>query len=152
MQRRTLVEVPSREDNDVSLAARVLGAARRKLCYRVAEVWAGDRRLKQIPKRSPEMSETTVSSPYAGRAQQLILRDVLAIDRTRLANERTLLAWLRTALMLLVSGVTLLKLFEGILVMEVLGAVLIPAGIFAGGLGLRRYLRTRTLIEAADKD
>jgi len=98
------------------------------------------------------MSETTVSSPYAGRAQQLILRDVLAIDRTRLANERTLLAWLRTALMLLVSGVTLLKLFEGILVMEVLGAVLIPAGIFAGGLGLRRYLRTRTLIEAADKD
>jgi putative membrane protein len=98
------------------------------------------------------MPEATPSSPYAGRGQQLILRDVLAIDRTRLANERTLLSWIRTALMLLVSGVTLLKLFEGVLVMEVLGAVLIPAGILTAGLGVRRYLRTRALIEAADKD
>ena len=47
--------------------------------------------------------------PYAAHSHQLILRDVLAIDRTRLANERTLLAWLRTALMLLISGVTLIK-------------------------------------------
>jgi len=98
------------------------------------------------------MSEATPISPYAGRAQQLILRDVLAIDRTRLANERTLLAWLRTALMLLVSGVTLLKLFEGNLAMEVLGAALIPAGILTAALGLRRYLQTRTLIQAADAD
>jgi putative membrane protein len=77
---------------------------------------------------------------------------VLAIDRIRLANERTLLAWLRTAIMLLRSGVTLLKLFAGILVMEVTGATLIPAGFLTAGLGVRRYLRTRTLIEAADKD
>ena len=98
------------------------------------------------------MSDPTPRSLYAGHGEQLILRDVLAIDRTRLANERTLLAWLRTALMLLVSGVTLLKLFEGIMIMEVLGAVLIPAGILTAVLGLRRYLRTRTLIEAADKD
>ena len=33
-------------------------------------------------------------------AEELILRDHLALDRTRLANERTLLAYLRTALML----------------------------------------------------
>lgn len=92
------------------------------------------------------------ATPYAGRTQQLILRDVLAIDRTRLANERTLLSWLRTALMLLVSGITLLKLFEGVMVMEITGATLIPAGFLTAGLGLRRYLRTRTLIEAVDKD
>jgi uncharacterized membrane protein YidH (DUF202 family) len=36
--------------------------------------------------------------------------------------------------------------------MEVLGVVLIPAGILTAGLGVRRYLRTRALIEAADKD
>jgi putative membrane protein len=98
------------------------------------------------------MPESRPISPYAGRAQQLILRDVLAIDRTRLANERTLLSWIRTALMLLVSGVTLLKLFKGILVMEVIGAALIPAGFFIAGLGVRRYLRTRALIEAVDKE
>jgi putative membrane protein len=38
-----------------------------------------------------------------------ILRDHLALDRTRLANERTLLAYLRTALMLLVTGATAVK-------------------------------------------
>ncbi|MGD2081537.1 MAG: DUF202 domain-containing protein [Chromatiales bacterium] len=88
--------------------------------------------------------------PYTGRAQQPILRDVLAIDRTRLANERTLLAWLRTALMLLVSGVTLLKLFEGVRAMEITGAVLIPLAFLTAAIGLRRYVQTRRLIEAAD--
>jgi putative membrane protein len=94
----------------------------------------------------------SIPPPYAGRAQQLILRDVLAIDRTRLANERTLLSWIRTALMLLVSGVTLIKLFEGTLVLKVTGAALIPASFFIAGLGVCRYLRTRALIETADKE
>jgi len=80
----------------------------------------------------------------------LILRDVLAIDRTRLANERTLLAWLRTAIMLLVSGVTLLKLFEGMFIMEAMGAALIPLSLLTAALGIRRYLRTRDLIEAVE--
>jgi putative membrane protein len=80
----------------------------------------------------------------------LILRDVLAIDRTRLANERTLLAWLRTAIMLLVSGVTLIKLFEGITALEVMGALLIPLGLLTAAWGFRRYLHTRILIEEAE--
>jgi putative membrane protein len=96
-------------------------------------------------------SEDSTRPPYTGHPGQLILRDELAIDRTRLANERTLLAWMRTALMLLVSGITLLKLFEGVTAMEVLGAALIPAGLVTAGLGLRRYLRTRASIEAADR-
>ena len=90
--------------------------------------------------------------PYAGHGNQLILRDVLAIDRTRLANERTLLAWLRTALMLFVTGVTLIKLFEGVLAMEILGMLLLPTGLLAAGYGLRRYLRTRALIGATEQD
>lgn len=80
----------------------------------------------------------------------LVLRDVLAIDRTRLANERTLLAWLRTAIMLLVSGVTILKLFEGI-VMVAVGAALIPMGLLTAVWGFRRYLRTRLLIEDVER-
>ena len=90
--------------------------------------------------------------PYAGHGNQLILRDVLAIDRTRLANERTLLAWFRTALMLFVTGVTLIKLFEGVLLMEVLGTVLLPTSLVAAGYGVRRYLFTRSRIGAAEHD
>ena len=90
--------------------------------------------------------------PFATHGHQLILRDVLAIDRTRLANERTLLAWVRTAVMLLVSGMTLLKLFEGIWPLETLGAILIPVALFAAAVGLRRYFQTRSLIEASDHD
>jgi putative membrane protein len=90
--------------------------------------------------------------PYCGLEQQLILRDVLAIERTKLANERTLLAWLRTALMLLVSGVTLIKLFEGVAAMEIIGAVLIPAAFLVAGIGLRRYLVTCRQISAAEAE
>ena len=90
--------------------------------------------------------------PYKEQSQQLILRDVLAIDRTRLANERTLLAWVRTAVMLLVSGMTLLKLFEGVWSLEVLGAILIPLALVVGVIGLQRYFKTCSLIEATDHD
>jgi len=84
---------------------------------------------------------------YAGMGDTLILRDVLAIDRTRLANERTLLAWLRTGLMLLVSGVTLVKLFEGQPLAEVTGYLLMPAGLVSGVFGVYRYLRVKARIE-----
>lgn len=90
--------------------------------------------------------------PYSTPGQPLILRDVLAIDRTRLANERTLLAWIRTALMLLVSGVTLIKVFEGVMALELLGFALIPLAILVATLGLRRYLQTRRLISQAERE
>ena len=85
--------------------------------------------------------------PYANKEETLILRDVLAIDRTRLANERTLLAWLRTGLMLLVSGGTLIKLFEGEPLLEVTGYVLMPLGLIASVLGVYRFLRVQARIE-----
>lgn len=87
--------------------------------------------------------------PYAGQGDKLILRDHLAIDRTRLANERTLLAWLRTALMTLVSGITLIKLFEGVAAMEVLGGILVPLSLLTAVWGFRRYLQTRASIATA---
>lgn len=39
----------------------------------------------------------------------LILRDWLAIERTKLANERTFLAYFRTAFVFLATGLTFLK-------------------------------------------
>jgi putative membrane protein len=102
----------------------------------------------------PDKTKETHPSPppYAGLGATLILRDVLAIDRTRLANERTLLAWLRTGLMLLVSGVTLVKLFEGQALAEVTGYVLMPAGLVAGVFGVYRYLRVKARIETSRND
>lgn len=44
--------------------------------------------------------------------ERIILRDYLALERTRLANERTLLSYIRAAVYLLVGGLTLVQLKE----------------------------------------
>lgn len=42
--------------------------------------------------------------------EHIILRDFLALERTKLANERTLLSYIRASLYLLLGGIALLKL------------------------------------------
>ena len=42
--------------------------------------------------------------------EKIILRDYLALERTKLANERTLFAYIRTSLYLLLAGLTLIQL------------------------------------------
>lgn len=46
---------------------------------------------------------------------EIILRDYLALERTKLANERTLLAYIRSSLYLILGGIAFLQLrdFEG---------------------------------------
>ena len=44
--------------------------------------------------------------------QKVILRDYLAIERTRLANERTLLSYVRSSLYLLLGSIALYQLKE----------------------------------------
>nr|WP_282042130.1 DUF202 domain-containing protein [Winogradskyella flava] len=44
--------------------------------------------------------------------QQVILRDYLAIERTRLANERTLLSYVRSSLYLLLGSIAFFQLKE----------------------------------------
>lgn len=44
--------------------------------------------------------------------EDIILRDFLALERTRLANERTLLAYLRTSLYMVLGGIAFLQLSE----------------------------------------
>ena len=95
---------------------------------------------------------TSTYQLHAGNAKNLILRDQLAIDRTRLANERTLLAWWRTALMMLVSGITLLKLFEGNIAIELIGGALIPVSLLTASWGTYRFWRTRASIKVAVTD
>lgn len=81
--------------------------------------------------------------------EQLILRDRLALDRTDLANERTLLAYLRTALMSLISGVTLIKLFADSPATVVFGYLLLPLSLLVGAWGVARFLRMRRRIRSA---
>jgi putative membrane protein len=88
--------------------------------------------------------------PYQGQHSQLILRDHLAIDRTRLANERTLLAWWRTGLTLLIAGASAIKIFHDSLWVVVAGYMLLPFGFAALAIGLHRYLRLRRIINASD--
>lgn len=47
--------------------------------------------------------------PFSNR-DKLILRDHLALERTRLANERTFMAYIRSALYLVIGGLALTQL------------------------------------------
>lgn len=42
--------------------------------------------------------------------EKIILRDYLALERTRMANERTFLSYLRTSLYMLLGGIAFLQL------------------------------------------
>lgn len=83
--------------------------------------------------------------------------------REHLANERTLLAWIRTAIALIGLGFVVARFglfLRTILITqggraggdtvwaEVMGIVLVAAGVVASGLSLRRFLRARAQIEA----
>lgn len=82
-------------------------------------------------------------SPYRGYDQErLILRDHLAIDRTVLANERTLLSYLRTAFAFTVAGLTFLQFFEGG-ALRVLGVTLLPVSALTAIIGVYRFLLVR---------
>lgn len=74
--------------------------------------------------------------------EKIILRDYLALERTTLANERTLFSFIRTSLYLLVGGIGLLKLkdFESL---RWLGEVAIVLSVLLIIYGLIRYLMLR---------
>jgi inner membrane protein YidH len=78
--------------------------------------------------------------------EELILRDHLALDRTRLANERTLLAYLRTALMLMVAGATAEKVMGVSTTVVVTGWLFIIFGGLVAALGTWRFLTMQNKI------
>ncbi|MBN2541754.1 DUF202 domain-containing protein [bacterium] len=76
----------------------------------------------------------------------LELRDLLALERTNLANERTFLAYLRTSVMLLISSITFIKLFTDILILRIIGFILIPVTIIVALIGLVKFISTKRKI------
>lgn len=79
--------------------------------------------------------------PYSQIAPaRLITRDWLALSRTRLANERTLLAYVRTSVSLVGLGLIMARWFDHS-VAVVTGIALIILGIVAMGIGGWRFIQ-----------
>lgn len=76
------------------------------------------------------------------------LNDYLAIDRTILSNERTLLAYGRTALAQVIIGGSCLKFFDS-LMFNVIGWTFLAAAVVTMAIGWRHYLHTDRLLRVA---
>ena len=67
---------------------------------------------KQIIKKGfRKLRKTRIVRPFETK-ENIILRDFLALERTTLANERTLFSYIRTSLYLILGGIALLQLKE----------------------------------------
>lgn len=92
------------------------------------------------------MTETT--DPNRPREQRRIT-DHLAAVRSILANERTFLAYQRTAITTFAAGATFIKFFDHPM-LEVLGWLLLPCSALTAWLGVVRYRRMRLRIERVE--
>ncbi|MDD2195902.1 MAG: DUF202 domain-containing protein [Bacteroidales bacterium] len=74
--------------------------------------------------------------------EEIILRDYLALERTKLANERTLLSYTRTSLYMLLGGIAFLELRD-FSQLRWLGYVAIFLSIIFVIFGILRYFQIR---------
>ncbi len=87
------------------------------------------------------------SSNHFTEKGKLLLGDRLALERTRLANERTLFSYLRTSLYLLTAGIGVLQV-ESISRLDGLAWVCILSGIFLFFFGFIRFWRMKKQLRA----
>jgi len=73
---------------------------------------------------------------------QIILRDYLAMERTTLANERTMLTYIRSSLYFVVGGIALIKL-EDFRNLRLLGYLALALALLFIIIGVYRYLKLR---------
>lgn len=76
----------------------------------------------------------------------LIFRDHLALERTKLANVRTLFSYIRTSLYLLTAGTGILQI-KSIARLYLLAWICIIAGIILFVLGLTQYWRMKKYLK-----
>lgn len=82
--------------------------------------------------------------------KDLVLREYLAIERTKLANERTLLTYIRTGLYFLVAGSTLGYLVDSRF-WNNMGLPITIVGAFITVAGFVRFIRVGRKIENSKK-
>jgi len=80
--------------------------------------------------------------------KDLVLREHLAIERTRLANETTMLAYIRTGLYFIVAGSTLGQVVHTVF-WQMAGVPVLIIGLIIIGFGTVRFMRVRKSIEAS---
>ena len=69
---------------------------------------------------------------------ELILRDHLAVDRTLLANERTLLSYLRSGVALFIAGISIIH-FSNQGWFSAVGFLCLPCGVLTVLFGIQRF-------------
>ncbi|WKN32654.1 DUF202 domain-containing protein [Porifericola rhodea] len=82
--------------------------------------------------------------------KELILRDLLAVERTKLANERTFLAYFRTAVALFGAGLGIVEL-DYFKEYTTLGFVLLLAAVLTLVVGIIRIIQVKKVIEKSQK-
>ncbi|NQU75787.1 MAG: DUF202 domain-containing protein [Planctomycetes bacterium] len=78
--------------------------------------------------------------------QGLNLGNLLAVDRTSLANQRTFLAYVRTTITLFGAGVTFIKFFDSIRAVAIFGWLLLPLAAITLAVGIFHFIMTRIRI------
>lgn len=74
--------------------------------------------------------------------KELILRDHLALERTKLANERTLFSYIRTSLYLFTAGFGILQI-KSFSHLEYIAWICIPSSIIMFFIGFTRFWKMR---------
>lgn len=83
--------------------------------------------------------------PFRNR-EPLILRDHLALERTRLSNERTLLSYIRSSLYLLIGGIALVQI-EGYGDLRYVGYLALLLCVLFVLVGFLRFFRLRDQLD-----
>lgn len=83
--------------------------------------------------------------------EDIILRDYLAMERTKLANERTLLSYIRSSLYLLVGGIALIQL-QGFERVQYLGYVSLCLTVVFLVVGLYRFVKLNRILKNYYRD
>ncbi|HHE65104.1 MAG TPA: DUF202 domain-containing protein [Bacteroidetes bacterium] len=79
------------------------------------------------------------------KKDDLILRDILAIERTKLANERTFLAYFRSSIFFLATGISIIHIqfFDEV---TYLGWIFVGLSPFVFSIGFIRLIKVRKAI------
>ena len=100
-----------------------------------------------------QKSQQFISDAYAKcDPNDLIIRDLLALDRTNLANERTLLSYMRTALGLAAAGAVIIKLSPEQPLTIGFGILLLILAFVTFVYGWRSFFRMRVVLLSLHQD
>lgn len=100
---------------------------------------------KSSVKRIGQRMTSIVAKPFYSD-EKIILRDYLALQRTTLANERTLFSYIRTSLYLILGGIGLSKveIFQNL---RWVGTVALISSAFIIIYGISRYIILRVKLQ-----